>query len=90
MVEEFMRFVIVKSEELRQSEVVRFFCGLTKKEYSKDEFRKKLEAYEAVPRPKFVGEVVLTNNLITIPPTAPADKLAIASSSLLGEIDVQY
>lgn len=45
MVEEFMRFVIVKSEELRMSEVVRFFCGLTKKEYSKEEFRKKLEAY---------------------------------------------
>lgn len=45
MVEEFIRFIIVKSEELKQSEVVRFFCGLTKKEYSKDEFRKKLEAY---------------------------------------------
>lgn len=85
-----MRFVIVKSEELRQSEVVRFFCGLTKKEYSKDEFRKKLEAYEAVPRPKYVGELVLTNNTITIPPTPPADKLVLASTALLAELDVQY
>jgi hypothetical protein len=90
MVEEFLRYVIVKSEELRQCEVVRFFCGLTKKEYSKDEFRKKLDAYEAVPRPKFLGEVVLANNTFTIPPTAPADRFAIATSSLVGEIDVQY
>jgi hypothetical protein len=85
-----MRFLLLRSEELKQCEVVRFFCGLTKKEYSKDEFRKKLEAYEAVPRPKFVAEVVLTNNTITLPPTAPADKFCVATSSLVAEVDVQY
>jgi len=82
--------MLLRSEELRQCEAVRFFSGLTKREYSKEEFRKKLEAYEAVPRPKFVGEVILTNNTLTIPPTPPADKFCLATSSLVAEIDVQY
>lgn len=71
MVEEFIRYALIKSEELKNCELVRFFCGFTKKQYTKEEFRKKLEAYESVPRPKFVGEVILSNNTLLIPPTLP-------------------
>ena len=85
-----MRFMLLRSEELQQCEAVHFFCGLTKREYSKEEFRKKLEAYEAVPRPKFVGEVILTSNTLTIPPTPPADTFCLATSSLVAEVDAQY
>lgn len=43
-----------------------------------------------MPRPKFAGEVVLTNNSITIPPTPPAEKFSLNTVTILSEIDVQY
>jgi hypothetical protein len=46
MVEEFLKYLIVKSEDLKNSELVRILCGFSSKsdknQVSKDELKKKL------------------------------------------------
>jgi hypothetical protein len=58
MVEEFVKYVLLKSKELKDVELVRILCGFSLNG-EKDDLKKKLETLENASRPKLIGEVVL-------------------------------
>lgn len=89
MVEEFIKYVLLKSKELRDCELVRVLCGFSMSG-EKDELKKKIEVFENAGRPKCIGEIVLAENSIIVPPVTGCEKLVQNTTNLLGEIDSQY